>query len=31
MEPNQGLKDAEKALEIDKNFVKAYVRKGTCH
>jgi len=31
MEPNQGLKDADKAVEIDKTFVKAWVRKGTCH
>jgi len=31
MEPNQGLKDADKALEIDPKFVKAWVRKGTCH
>lgn len=31
MEPNQGLKDAEKAIEIDKTFVKGWVRKGTCH
>ena len=25
------LKDAEKCLEINPNFVKAYARKGTCH
>ena len=31
MEPNQGLKDAEKALEIDPLFVRAWARKGTCH
>ena len=31
LEPAQGLKDAEKALEIDPKFVKAWVRKGTCH
>lgn len=31
MEPNQGLKDADKAIEIDPSFVKAWVRKGTCH
>lgn len=26
-----GLKDAEKCIELDPNFVKAYSRKGTCH
>jgi len=31
MEPVQGLKDAEKCIEMDPNFVKAYARKGTCH
>ena len=25
------LKDADKCIELDPNFVKAYVRKGTCH
>lgn len=25
------LKDAEKCLEINPEFVKAYARKGTCH
>jgi stress-induced-phosphoprotein 1 len=25
------LKDAEKALEIDPLFVRAWARKGTCH
>ncbi len=29
MEFEYALKDAEKCLEIDPNFVKAYVRKGT--
>jgi stress-induced-phosphoprotein 1 len=31
LEPNQGLKDAEKAIEIDPLFVRAWARKGTCH
>jgi stress-induced-phosphoprotein 1 len=31
MEWNYGLKDAEKALQIDPAFVKAYARKGTIH
>lgn len=31
MEPVQGMKDANKALEIDPLFVKAWARKGTCH
>ncbi len=31
MEFNQALKDAEKCLELDDKFVKAYLRKGTCH
>ena len=31
MEPVQGLRDAEKALEIDPEFVKAWARKATCH
>ena len=31
MEFAYALKDAEKCLEIDPNFVKAYYRKGTCH
>lgn len=31
MEFGQALKDAEKCLEIDPNFVKAYFRKGTIH
>ena len=26
-----GLKDADKCIELDPNFVKAYARKGTCH
>ena len=25
------LKDADKCIELDKNFIKAYSRKGTCH
>jgi len=25
------MKDADKCLEMDPNFVKAYIRKGTCH
>lgn len=31
MEPNQAIKDAEKALAIDDKFIKGWVRKGTCH
>mmetsp|Transcript_27973 Transcript_27973/g.37339 ORF Transcript_27973/g.37339 Transcript_27973/m.37339 type:complete len:101 (-) Transcript_27973:448-750(-) len=31
MEPVRGMADADKALEIDPNFVKAWARKGTCH
>jgi len=31
MEFPTALKDAEKCLEIDPNFVKAYARKGTIH
>jgi stress-induced-phosphoprotein 1 len=31
MEPAQAIKDANKALELDPSFVKAWARKGTCH
>jgi stress-induced-phosphoprotein 1 len=31
MDFNMGLKDADKCLELDPGFVKAYVRKGNCH
>ena len=31
MEPNQAIKDAEKALAIDDKFIKGWVRTGTCH
>jgi len=31
MEANSALKDAEKCLELDPKFIKAYSRKGTCH
>lgn len=31
MEFVPALKDADKCLELDPNFVKAYARKGTCH
>lgn len=31
MEPNQGMRDAEKVLALDPNFVKGWIRKGTCH
>ena len=31
MEPVRALKDAEKAIELDDKFVKAWARKGTCH
>ncbi|KAL0489184.1 Hsp70-Hsp90 organizing protein [Acrasis kona] len=30
-EPNYALKDAEKCLEIDPKYVKAYARKAQCH
>jgi stress-induced-phosphoprotein 1 len=31
MEFNTALKDADKCIEIDPTFVKAYARKGNCH
>ena len=31
MEFPHAMKDAEKCLELDPNFAKAYLRKGTCH
>jgi len=31
MEPVRGLADAEAALVLDPEFVKALARKGTCH
>ena len=31
MDFNMGLKDADKCLELDPKFVKAYIRKGNCH
>jgi len=31
MEFNTALKDADKCLTLDPNFLKAYSRKGTCH
>lgn len=31
MDPVRGLADAEKALELDPEFIKAWARKGTCH
>jgi stress-induced-phosphoprotein 1 len=31
MEFVSALKDAEKCLDLDPKFVKAYARKGTCH
>lgn len=31
LEPNQGMKDAEKVLALDPTFVKGWARKGTCH
>jgi len=27
----EGLKDAEKCIELDPKFAKAYLRKGNCH
>lgn len=31
MEFNTALKDADKCIALDPQFVKAYARKGTCH
>jgi stress-induced-phosphoprotein 1 len=31
MEFNTALKDADKCIELDPKFVKAYARKGSCH
>lgn len=31
MEFPSALKDAERCLELDPTFVKAYLRKGNCH
>lgn len=31
MEPVRGMQDAEKALELDPEFVKGWARKATCH
>lgn len=31
MEFSTALKDADKCLELDPTFVRAYARKGTCH
>jgi stress-induced-phosphoprotein 1 len=31
MEFATALKDADKCLDLDPKFVKAYARKGTCH
>jgi stress-induced-phosphoprotein 1 len=31
MEFAYAMKDAEKCLQIDRNFVKAWLRKATCH
>jgi stress-induced-phosphoprotein 1 len=31
MDPHSAVKDAEKALEIDPKFVRAWARKGTAH
>ena len=31
MDPVRGLADAEKALSLDPEFVKAWARKATCH
>lgn len=31
MEPVRGLADADAALKIDPTFVKAWIRKATCH
>jgi stress-induced-phosphoprotein 1 len=31
LEPTQALRDANKAIELDPKFVKAWARKGTSH
>ena len=31
MDINTALKDADKCIELDPKFLKAYSRKGTCH
>lgn len=31
MEFPSGLKDLDKCLEIDPNYIKAYIKKGQCH
>jgi stress-induced-phosphoprotein 1 len=31
LEGNYGLKDADKCIQIDPNFVKGWARKGACH
>jgi len=31
MELAYALKDAEKCLQLDPNFIKGYLRKGNCH
>jgi stress-induced-phosphoprotein 1 len=31
MEFNTALKDADRAVELDPKFVKAYAKKGSCH
>ena len=31
MEPVRGKEDAEKCISLDPNFIKGYIRKGTCH
>jgi len=31
MEINTALKDADRCIELDPKFIKAYARKGTCH
>jgi stress-induced-phosphoprotein 1 len=31
MEPTMALKDADRCIELDPTFIKAYSRKGNCH
>ena len=31
MEFNRAISDLDKCLELDQNYIKAYVKKGMCH